>query len=503
MAEVSSNWSLLLAEDNNGDAELVRLPFRKAPVEPEFCVVQTVQEAIATVRERRFDIVICDLRLRDGSGLDIVKHIRDTDLNVPILMLTGYGSEHEAVEAIRNGANDYFVKNRDTYVQLPKITSALVNRARSDRVRQLTTAELRLMTERFRDYAEAASDWFWETGPDHRLTFVSGVDSDGLKPTDFLGHSILDIAADPSFSREQHEQDIVERRRFRDFIYTSVDARTVRLSGKPYFSPNGDFLGYRGVGTDITDQIRTEESLRVAKIEAEKANLAKSRFLAVMSHELRTPLNAIIGFSESLLAGIAGSTSEKANEYLTDIKVAGRHLLNVVNDVLDLSKIEAGHYDLSIEPLEPDEVIAEAVQFLSGFAAQEAVRVTAVRTDGPLVLWGDRRAVRQILINVISNAVKFTPDGGEVEISAEPGGDGVTIAVRDSGVGIPADKLEEVLKPFHQVDNLLTRRHEGTGLGLPIAKGLVESHNGSLVIDSAVGSGTTVWLNFPARDGHH
>ena len=502
VAKPQEAWSLLLAEDDDGDAELVRLPFRREPAAPEFCVVPTVHEALSAIRSRTFDIIICDLRLRDGSGLDIVRHIREADLNVPVLMLTGFGSEHEAVEAIRNGADDYFVKNRDTYARLPKITSSLVRSARSEQDRKRSTAELKRATERFRDYAEAASDWFWETDAADRLTFVSGGGSTGQELEALLGQPIWALAdADDNFSRERHEREIAGRRLFRDFVYSrrdeAGDTRTIRLSGKPFHSADGQFLGYRGVGTDITHEIRTEETLRIAKVEAEKASLAKSRFLAVMSHELRTPLNAIIGFSESLIAGIAGPTTDKAREYLGDIRNAGRHLLNVVNDVLDLSKIEAGHYGLATETVDLEESLNESVQFLTDLAIRSGVGLELGDVPRDVRFPGDRRAVRQILINILSNAIKFTQPGGDVAIAAAADAPGVTICVRDNGVGIPADKLEEVLKPFHQVDNLLTRKYEGTGLGLPIAKGLIEAHGGGLRIESEIGRGTAVYLTFP------
>lgn len=233
---------------------------------------------------------------------------------------------------------------------------------------------------------------------------------------------------------------------------------------------------------------------------AEAANLAKSRFLANVSHELRTPLNAILGFSEILKSELYGPLgAQQYVGYATDIFDSGNHLLNLINDLLDLSKIEAGKFELQEEGCDVAEIAETAMRYVmeSAARAQVSIELDQYTKRMPLVK-ADERKLRQILLNLLSNAVKFTPAGGTVTISIGLNGQGgASVAVRDTGIGIPANQIAHVLKPFTQVENIMTRKHAGTGLGLPLSKSLMELHGGSLTLESEVGSGTTVTIAFP------
>lgn len=240
----------------------------------------------------------------------------------------------------------------------------------------------------------------------------------------------------------------------------------------------------------------SEQAMRRAKEEAELSSAAKSQFLAHMSHELRTPLNAIIGFSELMLHGILGPIeNDRYRDYIGDIGQSGQHLLSVINDILDLSKIEAGRRAFHLEPVQASDVVADALRLIEQKARDKGVElITDLISDATLNL--DRRAAKQMLINLLSNAVKFTPEGGRVTISFAPNGAQVTLSVIDNGIGIPPEKLASVLEPFAQVEQELYLTEEGTGLGLPIVKALIEAHDGHLDISSAVGRGTRVSLCF-------
>jgi signal transduction histidine kinase len=255
------------------------------------------------------------------------------------------------------------------------------------------------------------------------------------------------------------------------------------------------------VGLFLVEQLRRRElaeaELVRAKEAAEAANRAKSAFLANMSHELRTPLNAILGFSEIIKSGHFGPASERYPVYAGDIFSSGKHLLALINDILNLSKLEAGQMALDETEIDVHTLIDASIKFVEMQARRAGVQLSIdVANDLPW-LWGDERRLQQALINLLSNAVKFTPRGGQIRICASVCGEGMTLRVHDTGIGIAPQDIPKALAPFGQIDSALGRKYEGTGLGLPLAKQLAELHGGSLSIDSAVGFGTTVTIVLP------
>jgi two-component system cell cycle sensor histidine kinase PleC len=283
--------------------------------------------------------------------------------------------------------------------------------------------------------------------------------------------------------------------------------------------------GYVSVGTDITALKTHEEKLvdsekrlmatvadvrasqqrlgelaeqyAAEKTRAEEANQAKSKFLANMSHELRTPLNAIIGFSEIMESGMFGPLgAEKYNEYCSDIRSSGEYLLDVINDILDMAKIEAGRIRLEFEELDLDTLLAEAMRVVSPRAQDKQLELVA-KISPHLGLRADRRALKQIMLNLLSNAVKFTPAGGRVTVRGRAADGCIVLAIADTGIGIDKDALDRLGRPFEQVESQLTKSHQGSGLGLAISKSLVELHGGRMRIRSALGKGTLVVVRMP------
>ena len=253
--------------------------------------------------------------------------------------------------------------------------------------------------------------------------------------------------------------------------------------------------------SDVTALKERERELAESKLSAESANQLKSQFLATMSHELRTPLNAILGFSEVIRDHIFGRTErawEKYTDYASSIHTSGRHLLSLISEILDLSKIEAGSYVLDIQTLDLREVVEDVLTIISPAAAKAGIELRPIVPDTPIWFAADERAVRQVAINLLANAVKFTPKGGTITIEVHASGGLAQFSVADTGIGIAKEHVSAVFELFRQVDSSIQRRHEGTGLGLAITKRLVELHGGTIALESELAVGTKVSVSFPA-----
>jgi two-component system cell cycle sensor histidine kinase PleC len=285
-----------------------------------------------------------------------------------------------------------------------------------------------------------------------------------------------------------------------DFRVVTPDGETrhVRCQGRCEFDSEGDVIGLYGIMQDVTEAMNHERALREAKEAAERAYAAKSQFLANMSHELRTPLNAIIGFSEMMQQQLLGPIgNEHYLDYLKGINESGEHLLDLINDILDMSKIEAGKYALDLEQVKLAKVIKLAIHMVESRAAEKGIKIMAALPEDDFTIIADRRAVIQITLNLLSNAVKFSHPNAQVEVDCKKGQDHISLRVRDHGIGIPANKLKTITNPFEQAANQYTRSHEGTGLGLSITKELAELHGGAIHLESVVEVGTTVTIRLP------
>ncbi len=429
----------------------------------------------------------------------------------PYLENVGQTGSRQVVNELLRWANGWLcqtvtiapVRNADGSV------GALVVIAEATDPDQVHQAALQVAEHKIRDFAELASDWFWETDSEHRFTWISESGNayvNEQRPR-YLGNRRWDMGGrheeEDEIFWDEHRRQLDRREAFRGFRYCSVNSGQemwIEINGKPVFDINGRFMGYRGSGRDITEQYRQQRRIEAALRRAEEASRAKSQFLANMSHELRTPLNAIIGFSEIIRDQMFGSVGvPRYVDYARDINASGTHLLAVIGDILDMSRIEAGYYALDEKPVDMVAVISSALTMVRPQAERAGATLRNLCPETLPQLRADERVLKQVLINLLGNAVKFTPAGGTVDVIYRSSSDGgLSLGVVDTGIGITPDRLEHIFEPFQLAKAEVARQHGGTGLGLSISKRLMELHGGTLSLSSSVGVGTEARLSFPA-----
>jgi PAS domain S-box-containing protein len=359
----------------------------------------------------------------------------------------------------------------------------------------------------YRFMANEASDILGRHSPDGRLVFVSPAVTRilGFQPNEVMGNRAFDGAhpddvatikttiAEATKSRASHAN-YTYRLKHKDGHYVWLESH-LRFIWHPKTAALENAIS---VTRDISERKAAEEELQAARERAEAASHTKSRFLANMSHELRTPLNAIIGFSDILSREMFGPLGNgRYGEYAKLINESGAMLLDLINDLLDMSKIEAGKFELHYEDVVVCEAIASSIRLVGRRAEEKGITIASDVDPEGLTLRADQRAFKQILLNLLSNAVKFTGEAGKIEVQALARGPGLRLSVRDTGIGIPADVLPRLARPFEQASNDPSRAHGGSGLGLALVKSLTQLHGGEFTIKSTEGHGTEVTVTLP------
>ena len=324
----------------------------------------------------------------------------------------------------------------------------------------------------------------------------------GMSAVDFVGRPFHEI-----FPKTVIADDICKKAM--NAGITALSEVTIDSLGKtfsvrmyPKLDDNGKYLYSVHVMQDITERKKMREA-KIMKETAEAANRAKSDFLASMSHEFRTPLNAIIGFSELMATGLSGPLTDQQKEHVTDIFTSGQHLLSLVNDILDLSKVEAGKMELEMKEFNIEGLVETSIALFREKAYKQSLQMTFEIAQGLETMIGDERKIKQVLFNLLGNAVKFTHAGGmiKVEVTLTDDGEFLKYSVRDTGIGIATEDQNKLFKPFQQVDTTLTRKYKGTGLGLSLCKQLVELHGGRIWVESKEGKGSNFTFVIPIRPG--
>ena len=529
---------VLILEDLPTDAELVKRELEKAEIVFTSRHVDKREAFLKELEDSFPDIVLSDYSMPQFNGLEALELALELIPSIPFIMVTGSINEETAVECMKKGAADYVIKENLTRLG-PAIKSAMEKK----RIKE----EKERAEEKYRNLFEDSRDPVYISSREGKVVDVnqSFLELFGYTREEIMKLNIKDTYVDPN-GRFRFQKEIEQKGFVREFeVKLCKKDRTVIhciISASVRRADDGGIMGYQGIVHDITERKLAEEALnkahddlerkvverteelRIAKEVAEVANHAKSDFLANMSHELRTPLNAVIGFSEVLRDQYFGNLNEKQADYINDILESGRHLLSLINDILDLSKIEAGKVEFEPSKVNIKELLEDSLIMVKEKCMKHGIDLGIDITQDleSLDITADKRKLKQVMFNLLSNAAKFTTHGGTITLEANrvsgselrvsrseqlatrnsqlATGDFIEISVADSGIGISPEDQEEIFEEFYQVKSSYTDKTPGTGLGLSLTKRLVEMHKGRIWLESdGEGKGSRFSFTLPVK----
>jgi DNA-binding response OmpR family regulator len=566
----AAGTTILVIDDSATFREELRTAFESAGY--RVLTASTGEEGLRIAGAQRPHMIVVDGVLPGIDGTTVIRHIRlDAVLrDVPCLLLTGSGDQGSELLALDAGADTFVRKGEDLDVILARLAAVLrrgtARAPGEEEMRSLVGPKKILAVDDSATYLHELSDALKGEGYDVVLA-RSGEEAIELLAVQTVDCILLDVVM-PGLGGHETCRRIKAAPIVRDIpliMLTAMEHREAMIQGlaaggDDYIPKSSDFAMVKArvraqirrkqfedenrrireellrveleaaearAAREVLELKRFEETLQQKNVALEEASLMKSEFLANMSHELRTPLNAIIGFSSVLIDGLAGEMTDQQRGFITDIFSSGNHLLSLINDILDLSKVEAGKMLLDYEPVQVSLLVVSSLSIIREKAAMHDIRIHVDVAEELGVIQADARRVKQILYNLLFNAVKFTDDGGQVTLRARhvlrrdagvlssgcigrsfPLADNefaefLRIDITDSGVGISRDGLERLFKPFSQIESGLARKYEGAGLGLSVVKRLAELHGGTVAVESALGEGScfTVWLPLRVPDG--
>ncbi|MGA2975272.1 MAG: ATP-binding protein [Spirochaetia bacterium] len=505
---MSAGVRILYIEDDPGLSRLVRARLEAEGYRVE--IRATGREGLAAFDEALHDIVIVDYHLPDYNGLQVLEALAARGAAVPVIIVTGAGSEEIAVRAMKLGAADYI--NKESYGKffqlLPPLIEKTMRQNELARQKQRAEAELRDSEERLRSILASIDDAVLVT--DKAGLFVAArapgaAGGTAAASADWIGATFRDVyPPDAARQFEAAFAAVQANDRVEQFdISLPSDGADVWFNVKvsPLKDMHRGFAGVTIVARDVTARKQTEEQLRLASLAADAASRAKSDLLAGMSHELRTPLTAIIGYAEILYYEYFGAVNERQKQQLDVILQCSRHLLDLINDILDISKIESGKTELEISAVRITSLLTHTLVLLKETAARRKIRIAAVVPPelSALEVSADERRIKQVLFNLISNSLKFTPEGGDVTVALWAQEGSLGISVSDTGIGIPRAELEKIFDAFYQIKGRPSAsRAPGSGLGLSLARQIVELHGGRIWAESeGEGKGSRLVFTLP------
>jgi PAS domain S-box-containing protein len=472
--------------------------------------VSSWQTGIEAIRRAGHDVCLLDYRIGGGDGLELLKESRKTFHNAPVILLTGVADYRLDIEAMQLGAADFLVKDQITPALLERSIRYAIAQTRNLEELRRQQDELRSSELRFRSVVQSAADAIVLTDESGKIIFWNqGAETIfGYREDEITGAGIESLM--PDAYREKY---CAALERFRVTGRSQLVGNTIELEGlrkdgtvfpielslASWTSCEGTY--FTGIIRDITERKRGEE-LRRAKEAAEEASQAKSSFVARMSHELRTPLHAIIGFTGLLLQNKAGNLTSSDLDFLQRILSNAEDQLQLINTVLDLSKVEAGRVEVSLSPASLDSVVSDVVKQLEGERQNKniALEVHMPGTVKPILT--DANKLKQVLVNLIDNAVKYTEEGNVViDLAVSPlDFQPVRIDITDTGIGIPSERLQDIFEPFFQLRMQGELQPTGTGLGLSICRSLCDLLGYRLEVQSKPGKGSTFSIVFTADE---
>lgn len=519
--KVENKIRILHIDDNLFDRKLIWDALVKDDGRFEILEADSREKFEQHLRGQDFDLVLSDFDILGFDGLQVLQLVKEKNPDIPVIIVTGTGSEEIAIQAMKMGAEDYVIKTMHHLRGLGSTIDVVLDNKKARDERKIIQEKLQESEGSLNTLIKTIPDPLCLKDPAGRFlksnpAFESLM---GIKESELIGKTDFDLFP-PEMANHSHEKDleaIAKGEKTRDeetYPDRKGQKRIFDIIRAPMYDSEGKLIGVLSIGRDITERKRTAELLKnysfqleetvksrtadleASKERAESADKLKSDFLSNVSHELRTPLNSIIGFTGILLNRMAGPLNEEQEKQLNMVKASGKHLLALINDILDLSKIESERFILNAETINMQSLIEEVVE--QHLPIDKDVSLNFEQTPEIIEIQSDRQRVKQVLINLVSNGLKFT-ESGSVNIHCFREIDTVVVEISDTGIGIEEENLDKIFNQFFQIETQYSSKFPGTGLGLSICRKIMELLHGTITVKSKVGIGSVFTCTFPVE----